>query len=95
MFTPSSFPCVAWRINQRANTPIPVGIEAPYVGLYQTDQHSFYLCEGGELMHCSELYESIYQAITDCVAADMECEDRRYKLVECNVPTVSALGVAA
>lgn len=46
-------------------------------------------------MHCSELYESIYQAITDCVAADMECEYRRYKLVECNVPTVSALGVAA
>lgn len=92
MFTPSSFPCVAWRINQRANTPIPVGIEAPYVGLYQTDQHSFYLCEGGELMHCSELYESIYHALSACATVVAE---RQGNLVECNVPTGSALGVAA
>lgn len=91
MFTPSSFPCVAWRINQRS-LPVPIIIEAPYVGLYQTDQHSFYLCEGGELMHCSELYESIYHALSACATVVAE---RQGNLVECNVPTGSALGVAA
>jgi hypothetical protein len=93
MFTPSTFPCVAWRINQRS-LPVPIIIEAPYVGLYHTDP-GLYLCEGGWLLHGSELYESIYQATAACVAVVAEREDRRYKLVECNVPTWSSLGVAA
>lgn len=67
MFTPSSFPCVAWRINQR-NNPVPVIVEEPYVGLYHTE-HDLYLCEGGWLLHASELYESPSHTIRARVAA--------------------------
>lgn len=43
-------------------------------------------------MHCSELYESIYHALSACATVVAE---RQGNLVECNVPTGSALGVAA
>lgn len=97
MFTPSSFPCVAWRISQRTHTPIPVVIEEPYQSLYQTDQHSFYLCDvagcgsdaGIYILHASELFESCFLAQLHCRSTVAEREDRRYKLVECNVPTGS------
>jgi len=79
MFTPSNFPCVAWRLSQRTHTPTAVIVDAPYVSLYQTDQHSFYLCDligdGGDagiyLLHASELFESCLQAQLHC-QADVE-----------------------
>lgn len=67
MFIPSSFPCVAWRINQFL-LPVPVIVEQPYAGLYHTE-HDLYLCEGGWLLHASELYESLYHTVCERIAA--------------------------
>ena len=89
MFTLLSFPCVARRISQRQ--VVPVINAALYVGLYHTDP-GLYLCEGGWLLHSSELYESIYHALSACATVVAE---RQGNLVECNVPTGSALGVVA
>lgn len=90
MYTPTSFPCVAWRIHHPHNRPIPVIVEGPYLGLYHTDHGStnydaLFICDsfsesvGGcmRLLHCSELFPSHGHALQQC-RTDIDGMIRRY-----------------
>lgn len=90
MYTPTSFPCVAWRISPRTFSPIPVIVEGPYLGLYHTDHGStnydaLFICDsfseavGGcmWLLHCSELFSTHGHALQHC-RTEIDLRIRRY-----------------